>query len=317
MLPAPGSAAPDMVPDKDLPCQTSRARKLDHVLYEGARGAATLGPLVALGPTTSGMNSLYNLAGRQSASIQADLTSYASDPLSQSVLRPQITAALSAMVKTVEDYEAMAKRELVIAKREKALGRAAHFYQEIKKFREQLSSIDAGASAATSQATLGHTSSIATSSARTRTIDSHGPSFHMTPQAPRQNLTNTFASPSMQTPYAIPNTVTAPSFSYAQPNDPLAAYRLHQPVDMYNSEERPYSMRESHALREHSFIQNTENQLDAFIAQGRSVLGNLVEQRGILKNTRRRLLDAANSVGMSREVIVRMAFSHSRVTLTV
>ncbi|WFD23047.1 protein transport protein bos1 [Malassezia equina] len=135
------------------------------------------------------MNSLYNLAGRQSASIQADLASYASDPLSQSALRPQITAALSAMVKTVEDYEAMAKRELVIAKREKALGRAAHFYQEIKKFREQLSSID------------------------------------------------------------------------------------------------------------------TENQLDAFIAQGRSVLGNLVEQRGILKNTRRRLLDAANSVGMSREVI--------------
>ena len=106
----------------------------------------------------------------------------------------------------------------------------------------------------------------------------------------------------------MPNTVVSPSLSYTQPNDPLAAYRVHQPIDMYSSEERPYSMRESHALREHSFIQNTENQLDAFIAQGRSVLGNLVEQRSILKNTRRRLLDAANSVGMSREVIVRMNF---------
>lgn len=62
-------------------------------------------------------------------------------------------------------------------------------------------------------------------------------------------------------------------------------------------------MRESHALREHSFIQNTEAQLDAFIEQGRSVLGNLVEQRGILKGTRKRLLDAANTVGLSREII--------------
>ena len=59
------------------------------------------------------------------------------------------------------------------------------------------------------------------------------------------------------------------------PSDPLAAYRMHQPPAM--PEERSYSLRESHALREHSFIQNTEHQLDAFIAQGRSMLGNLVK----------------------------------------
>ena len=260
-----------------------------------------------LRPTTSGMNSLYNLAGRQAASIQADLASYASDPMSQSALRPQISAALSAMVKTVEDYEAMAKRELVIAKREKAMGRASNLFQDIKKFREQLASIDAGTAVAMSQTSSGHTSSIASTSARTRTIDSHGPSFSINSHAPRQSMANSF-TPSLQTTYAMPNTVVSPSLSYTQPNDPLAAYRVPQPIDMYSSEERPYSMRESHALREHSFIQNTENQLDAFIAQGRSVLGNLVEQRSILKNTRRRLLDAANSVGMSREVIVRMNF---------
>lgn len=272
-----------------------------------ARGAA-LGPLGTLCPTTSDMNSLYNLAGRQAASIQADLTSYASDPSSQNALRPQISAALSAMVKTVEDYEAMAKRELVIAKREKAMGRAADLFQEIKKFKGQLASIDAGAAVVASQTSLGHASSIASTSARTRTFDAHGPSFNMNSHAPRQNMAASFA-PSLQTSYAMPSTKVAPAVSYTQPNDPLAAYRLHQPIDMYSTEERPYSIRETHALREHSFIQNTENQLDAFIAQGRSVLGNLVEQRGILKNTRRRLLDAANSVGMSREVIVRTKYS--------
>jgi Golgi SNAP receptor complex protein 2 len=61
--------------------------------------------------------------------------------------------------------------------------------------------------------------------------------------------------------------------------------------------------REDHALREHSFIQNTENRLDEFIAQGRAVLDDLVDQRGVLKGTQRRLLDTANTLGLSRDVI--------------
>ena len=61
--------------------------------------------------------------------------------------------------------------------------------------------------------------------------------------------------------------------------------------------------REDHALREHSFIQNTENALDDFIAQGRAVLDDLVDQRNVLKGTKKRLLDAANTLGMSRDVI--------------
>ena len=61
--------------------------------------------------------------------------------------------------------------------------------------------------------------------------------------------------------------------------------------------------REDHALREHSFIQNTESTLDDFIAQGRAVLDDLVDQRNVLKGTQKRLLDAANTLGMSRDVI--------------
>lgn len=63
------------------------------------------------------------------------------------------------------------------------------------------------------------------------------------------------------------------------------------------------SLRQAHALNEHSFIQDTETQLDNFIAQGREVLDNLVDQRNILKGTQKRLLDAANTLGLSRDVI--------------
>ena len=61
--------------------------------------------------------------------------------------------------------------------------------------------------------------------------------------------------------------------------------------------------REQHALHEHSFIQNTDSRLDDFIAQGRAVLDDLVEQRDVLKGTQRRVLDAANTLGLSRDVI--------------
>jgi len=64
-----------------------------------------------------------------------------------------------------------------------------------------------------------------------------------------------------------------------------------------------FSSREHHALDEHSFIQNTENRLDEFLAQGREVLDNLVDQRNVLKGTQRRLLDTANTLGLSRDVI--------------
>lgn len=43
--------------------------------------------------------------------------------------------------------------------------------------------------------------------------------------------------------------------------------------------------------------------MDDFIAQGRAVLDNLVDQREMLKGTQRRLLDAANTLGLSRDVI--------------
>lgn len=75
------------------------------------------------------MNSLYTLALRQTASIQQDLVSLeqALNPSPtglagpSSALNGQITASLAALDRTVEDYDNMARREIVEAKRDKAL----------------------------------------------------------------------------------------------------------------------------------------------------------------------------------------------------
>lgn len=61
--------------------------------------------------------------------------------------------------------------------------------------------------------------------------------------------------------------------------------------------------REDYALREHTFIRETESNIDQYIAQGRAALENLVDQRGMLKGARTRLLGAANTLGLSRETI--------------
>jgi Golgi SNAP receptor complex protein 2 len=50
-------------------------------------------------------------------------------------------------------------------------------------------------------------------------------------------------------------------------------------------------------------LQETENSLDQYIAQGRAVLENLVEQKGMLRGTKRKLMGAAETLGFSRETI--------------
>jgi len=95
-------------------------------------------------------------------------------------------------------------------------------------------------------------------------------------------------------------------------NTPSNGSTLHPGLRPQNSEisESPfrgptpdYGNREAYALREHSFVNETNQRLDDFLAQGREVLDNLTDQRNILKGTQRRLLDTANTLGLSRDVI--------------
>lgn len=54
---------------------------------------------------------------------------------------------------------------------------------------------------------------------------------------------------------------------------------------------------------EETVLKETESFLDNFISIGRDSLTNLVEQRNILKSTRRKMLSAANTIGLSRNVM--------------
>ncbi|CUA66602.1 hypothetical protein RSOLAG22IIIB_00043 [Rhizoctonia solani] len=205
------------------------------------------------------MNSLYTLGLRQTASINGDLEKLRSGDGS-SALQGQISDALAAFNRTIDDYETMAKKEIIKAKKEKA-------FMRVSKFRSDATELRAEFDRVKNQA--------ANTKAKANRDDLLGDAPQASPSVSRQrfntsNLANT--GEHSENPFA----------ASAQPT---------------------YNLREDHALREHSFIESTENQLDAFIAQGREVLDNLVDQRNMLKGTQRRLLDAANTLGLSRDVI--------------
>ncbi|KAI9218530.1 hypothetical protein BC828DRAFT_399541 [Blastocladiella britannica] len=54
---------------------------------------------------------------------------------------------------------------------------------------------------------------------------------------------------------------------------------------------------------EQARLHGVESHLDDFLAMGQSVLGNLSDQRATLKRTHRRMLDAANTIGVSRQLM--------------
>jgi Snare region anchored in the vesicle membrane C-terminus len=102
-----------------------------------------------------------------------------------------------------------------------------------------------------------------------------------------------------------------PENPYAQPfasslgnQDPLFAGRQQQDGGKrglsFGTDDQT---RESHALREQSFFAQTNTQLDEFLDRGRAVLGDLGQQREMLKGTQRKLYSVANTLGISGDTI--------------
>ncbi|EST05751.2 GOSR2/Membrin/Bos1 [Kalmanozyma brasiliensis GHG001] len=228
------------------------------------------------------MNSLYNQALRQFSSIQSDISRIDSEGDSApSTSFGPVTVSLSSLERTIDEYENLAKKELIQSKQEKALTRVSKFRTDYAELSSQLARLKTKGALSNAN---GHGSG---SSIRSPTNPGFG-----------GQSANRRVSGIAESPFSL----HARNSAASPPTDPLAAYKMNaSAAAMFGSSE--FSARESHALREHSFIQQTEQQLDAFIAQGREVFGNLVEQRGILKGTQRRLRDAANTLGLSRDVI--------------
>jgi len=218
------------------------------------------------------MNSLYTSGVRQTASLQADLERLRNGDTAASLLG-QISASLAAMSRTIEDYDAMAKREMIKAKQEKAQMRVQKFRSDYAEFRSQFENLKA--EALDKQAVVQRADLISTSATQSTSSDTRR-RFHTT--APQQSTLHPGLRPANQS-----DTISESPF------------RSTSPYNNYN--------REFRALDEHSFIQNTDSRLDEFLAQGREVLDNLVGQREVLKGTRKRLLDTASTLGLSRQVI--------------
>ncbi|KAI7007097.1 hypothetical protein KC355_g7454 [Hortaea werneckii] len=76
----------------------------------------------------------------------------------------------------------------------------------------------------------------------------------------------------------------------------------------YSAYQSPYGLgadeaRENHALREQSFFSSANTTLDEYLERGRTVLGDLGDQREMLKGTQKKLYNIGTTLGVSGDTI--------------
>ena len=108
-----------------------------------------------------------------------------------------------------------------------------------------------------------------------------------------------------------PHHAATPENPYAQSSlpvqpSPFAPRNSQQGSSLsFNAAPSDYA-RESHALREQSFWAQTNTQLDEYLERGSALLGDLSQQKEILKGTQRRMYSVANTLGISGDTIRRV-----------
>lgn len=81
-------------------------------------------------------NALFNSALRQSTSLRKDLDHFADTASPSPALQGQISASLTSLSRTIDDYAKLAKQEPVQTKQEKAFERVKSFRAELEEYRE-------------------------------------------------------------------------------------------------------------------------------------------------------------------------------------
>lgn len=153
-------------------------------------------------------------------------------------------------------------------KQEKAYSRVKNFRAELTDYREQLNQLKKAREEAQ------------TSQARTDLLGSSG---HRRPHNANASETQDGGNP-----YANPST-----------NGP---FQPRQGGSAFGAGPQDYT-RETHALREQTFMSQTNAALDEYLDRGRAVLSDLGQQREILKGTQKRLYSVANTLGISGDTI--------------
>ncbi|CAJ2512574.1 Uu.00g055890.m01.CDS01 [Anthostomella pinea] len=214
------------------------------------------------------MNTQFNSALKQSTSIKRDLAnlSSSSDGAPTPAALGSISAALTAFSRTLDEYNALAKQEMNPVKQDKAYDRIKNFRTELSEFRTEFANLKSQREDA--------------SHAQNRSeLFGRRPFTTSTPENPYANATP--SSPSSTDRYGSSSGAVGGQLSMGS--------------DDYT--------RESHALREQDFFQNTNSALDEYIARGQAVLGDLGSQREMLKHTQKRLYSVANTLGVSGDTI--------------
>lgn len=179
----------------------------------------------------------------------------------------QISASLASLARTVDDYDSMARREIVPVKQEKAFQRVKNFRKEMSEYRQQFEKLKSDRSEQEHTVVRGEL------------LGRRGHSS-ATPENPYANTAHTRTHPTnSHSPFA-PAPGSGPS---GLQHGSLA--------------------REDHEFRERDFMSRTNDQLDEYLDRGRAVLADLGEQRAMLKNTQKKLYSVANTLGISRDTI--------------
>ncbi|KAL5622801.1 hypothetical protein FOBRF1_002051 [Fusarium oxysporum] len=209
------------------------------------------------------MNIAYNSALRQSKSLRAELSNLNNKPQASPSEIGNVSASIASFTKTLDEYQSLARQEIVPKKQEEGFERVKRFREDLSDFRTQVDSLKKVRDDAQHQAN------------RTELLGRRP--YNATPENPYANATTT-------------NTHSA-----FQPRHPPQTSAL--------TTGSPDEMREAHAFREQNFFANTNQALDDYIARGQAVLGDLGQQREMLKSTQKRLYNVANTLGVSGDTI--------------
>ncbi|GKT59809.1 vesicle transport V-SNARE protein [Colletotrichum tofieldiae] len=221
-----------------------------------------------LRPANKLQNVQYNSALRQSKAIRNDLEKLSSSAAQPAALTPaeigNVSASLTSFSKTVDEYNNLARQELVQKKQEEAFERVKRFRDDLSDFKSQIESLK---------------------KAREDAVHSNNRGELLGRRA--------YVTATPENPYA--NVNKSSSFHSRGASTGQAGSGLSMGGNDVT--------REQHALREQNFFANTNSALDEYIARGQAVLGDLGTQREMLKNTQKRLYSVGNTLGISGDTI--------------
>lgn len=205
---------------------------------------------------------------RQSKAINNELATLQSKGEASAAEIGNVSVTLATFTKAIDEYNSLARQEIVPKKQEEAFERVKKFREDLAGFRGLVDNLKKAREDAQYQ------------SNRAELLGRRPYNANSTPENPYANATST--SSTFQPRHGAGASGSGPSHLTTGSQD---------------------EMREAHAFREQNFFANTNQALDDYIARGQAVLGDLGQQRDMLKNTQKRLYSVGNTLGISGETI--------------